>query len=112
MTRVKRGTTANRRRKNVLSQAKGFRWGRKNKYKQAKEALAHAYTYAYRDRKVRKREKRKLWQEQINAAARLHDITYSKLMDKLHKQGIEIDRKILAKLAQEEPEIFKQIVEE
>jgi len=112
MTRVKRGTTASKRRKNVLSQAKGFRWGRKNKYKQAKEALAHAYTYAYRDRKVRKREKRKLWQEQINAAARLHEITYSKLMGKLHKNNVEIDRKILAQLAQEYPDIFEKIVKE
>lgn len=112
MTRIKRGTTASKRRKNVLSQAKGYRWGRKNKYKQAKEALAHAYTYAYRDRKVKKREKRKLWQQQINAAARLNDVTYSKLMTKLKTQGIEIDRKILAQLAQEHPDLFKKIIEE
>jgi large subunit ribosomal protein L20 len=112
MTRVKRGTTASKRRKNVLSQAKGFRWGRKNKYKQAKEALAHAYTYAYRDRKVKKREKRQLWQAQINAAARLNEMTYSKLMDKLHKNNVEIDRKILAQLAQEYPDIFEKIVKE
>jgi len=111
MTRVKRGTTASKRRKNVLSQAKGYRWGRKNKYKQAKEALAHAYTYAYRDRKVKKRDKRKLWQEQINAAARLNNITYSKFMAKLKEQGIELDRKILAQLAQEHPDIFKKITE-
>ena len=111
MTRIKRGTIANKRRKNVLSQAKGYRWGRSKKYRQAKEALAHAYTYAYRDRKVKKRDKRKLWQEQINAAARLNDITYSKLMAKLKEQNIELYRKTLAQLAQEHPDIFKKVIE-
>jgi len=112
MTRVKRGTTANKRRKKVLKQTKGYRFGRKNKYKQAKEALAHALSYAYRDRRTKKRDKRRLWQVQISAGLKQHDISYSKFMGAMKKKNIEIDRKILSQLAQKEPEIFKKIVEE
>ena len=111
MVRVKRGTTAHKRRKNVLKHTKGFRWGRKSKYKAAKEALAHARTYAYRDRRVKKREFRKLWQIQINAACRPCGISYSKFIAGLKKNKIEIDRKILSELAKKRPEIFKKIVE-
>ena len=111
MTRVKRGTTAHKRRKHLLKYTKGFRWGRKSKYKAAKEALLHAWTYAYRDRKVKKREFRKLWQIQINAACRELGISYNKFIFNLKEKKIELDRKVLSELAKEKPEIFKQIVE-
>ena len=112
MVRVKRGTTAHKRRKKLLKQAKGFRWGRKSKYNQAKEALMHAWSYQYRDRRNKKRDKRRLWQVQINAALRKSNISYSKFMGKLKKKEIGIDRKILAQLANKEPEIFEKIVKE
>ncbi|PIS40272.1 MAG: 50S ribosomal protein L20, partial [Candidatus Nealsonbacteria bacterium CG08_land_8_20_14_0_20_36_22] len=78
MVRVKRGKTAHRRRKNLLKHTKGFRWGRKSKYRLAKEALLHAWKYAYRDRRTKKREFRKLWQIQINAACREQGLSYSR----------------------------------
>ena len=102
---------AHKRRKKVLKQAKGFKWGRKSKYKLAKDAVKHALTYAYRDRKAKKRDFRRLWQIKINAASRAHGITYSRFIDKLKKANIEIDRKILAYLAEKEPKIFESIVE-
>ena len=111
MVRIKRGTTAHKRRKNVLKHTKGFRWGRKSKYKQAKEALLHAFRYAYRDRKVKKRVFRKLQQSKINTASRQHGIMYSRFIHALKGKKIEIDRKILADLAQNNPEIFKKIIE-
>ena len=111
MTRVKRGTTAHKRRKRLLKYAKGFRWGRKSKYKAAKEALMHAWTYAYRDRRVKKREFRRLWQIQINAACQEMGISYNKFIFGLKEKKIELDRKVLSELAKEKPEIFKQIVE-
>jgi len=85
MTRVKRGTIAKKRKKNILKHAKGFRWGRKSKYKAAKDALRHAWTYAYRDRRTKKREFRKLWQIQINAACRNLGIPYNQLIFNLKK---------------------------
>jgi large subunit ribosomal protein L20 len=112
MPRVKRGTTANKRRKKVLKQTKGYKWGRKNKYRQAKEALMHAWSYAYRDRRTKKRDKRKLWQVQISAACKKYDISYSKFINLLKKNKIELDRKILAQLAEKKPEVFKKIIEE
>lgn len=112
MARVKRGTIKIKRRKHILEHTKGFRWGRKNKLRLAREALFHAWTYAYRDRKVKKREKRKLWQTQINAALRGLGISYSKFIYLLKKNNIQLDRKILASLAQDQPDIFKSIVEE
>jgi large subunit ribosomal protein L20 len=112
MTRVKRGTTANKRRKNVLKHAKGFMWGRKSKYKSAKEALQHAWTYAYKGRKQKKRNFRKNWQIQIGARCRSLGISYSKFIHGLKEKNIELDRKILSKLANEKEEVFKKIVEE
>jgi len=112
MPRVKRGTLSHKRRKNLLKQAKGFKWGRKNKYRLAKEALMKAWSYAYRDRRTKKREFRKLWQMQINAACRKQGISYSKFMGQLKKKNIEVDRKVLAELANKEPKIFEKIVEE
>ncbi len=111
MTRVKRGTTASKRRKNVLKHTKGFRWGRKSKFKQAKEALLHAWTYAFRDRKTKKRNFRRLWQSRINSACREQGVTYSKFIDLLKKNEINIDRKILSELSEKEPEIFKKIID-
>jgi large subunit ribosomal protein L20 len=111
MVRIKRGKIAHKRRKHLLKYAKGFRWGRKAKYRAAKEALYHAWEYAYRDRKAKKREFRKLWQIQINAACRQLGISYSKFIYGLKKNKIELDRKILANLAQNHPQIFEKIVE-
>ncbi len=112
MVRIKRGKTAHKRRKNVLQHAKGFKWGRKSKYRQAKEALYHAWTYAYRDRKAKKGEFRKLWQIKINAACRQSGISYSKFISGLKKNKIELDRKILSQLAESYPEVFKKVAEE
>lgn len=110
MVRVKRGTTAHKRRKNVLKNTKGFRWGRKSKYKAAKEALMHAGKYAYRDRRVKKREFRKAWQSQINTACKKLGLSYNKFIHGLKEKKIEIDRKILSQLAKEKPEIFEKIL--
>ncbi len=111
MARVKRGKIAHKRRKKLLKHAKGFRWGRKSKYRLAKEALFHAWTYSYRDRRTKKREFRKLWQTQINAACRKQGISYSKFIAGLNKNKIVLDRKILADLVQNHPQIFEKIVE-
>jgi large subunit ribosomal protein L20 len=112
MTRVKRGTIANKRRKNWLKHAKGFKWGRKNKFRLAKDALKHAWTRAYIDRKGKKRDFRALWNIKINAACRKEGITYSRFINALKKANIEIDRKILADLAANNPEVFKKILDE
>ena len=112
MPRVKRGKTAHKRRKRLLKQAKGFHWGRKAKYRLAKDALYHAWEYAYRDRKVKKREFRKLWQIQINAACRQEGLPYGKFIAGLKKKKIGLDRKILSELAKENKDVFKKIVEE
>lgn len=111
MTRIKRGTTAHKRRKNILKEAKGFRWGRKSKYRLAKDALYHAWQYAYRDRKTKKRNFRQLWQTRISAACRKEEISYSHFIKQLKEKQIDIDRKILSKLAQEHPTVFKKIIE-
>ena len=99
MSRVKRGVTARRRHKKVLEQAKGYRGRRKSVYRVAKQAVIKAGQYAYRDRRQRKRQFRALWIARINAAAREHGLSYSRLMDGLTKAGGELDRKVLADLA-------------
>ena len=111
MVRVKGGVFSQKKRKHLLKYAKGFRWGRKTKIKRAKEALLHAWEYAYRDRKAKKREFRALWQIQINAGCRQYGISYSKFISGLKKNKIGLDRKILANLAQNHPQIFEKIVE-
>ena len=111
MTRIKRGKAARKHRKHLLKHAKGFRWGRKSKYKLAKDALRHAWSYSYRDRRTKKREFRKLWQIHINAACREQGISYSQFILGLKKNKIELDRKTLSSLAQTHPDIFKKIVE-
>jgi len=110
--RIKRGKITHRKRERLLKYTKGFHWGRKSKYRLAKEALLHAWTYTYRDRKRKKREFRRLWQIQINAACRQHGLSYSKFICGLKQKKIELDRKIIAKLAQNHPEIFEKIIEE
>ena len=110
MARVKRGKIAHKRRKHWLKYAKGFRWGRKSKYRLAKVALMKAWRYAYRDRRAKKREFRALWQIQINAACRQFGLSYSKFIAGLKKNKIELDRKILANLARNYPQIFEKIV--
>ncbi len=111
MVRVKRGKSAHKRRKNVLGHAKGFRWGRKSKYKLAKQAMMKAWSYSYRDRKVKKREARRLWQIQISAACKKLGLSYSKFIHLLKEKDITLDRKILSQLVKNYPEIFKKIVE-
>ncbi|MEK7519184.1 MAG: 50S ribosomal protein L20 [Patescibacteria group bacterium] len=111
MARVKRGKTAHKRRKHLLKYTKGFRWGRKSKYRLAKDAILHAFKYAYRDRRTKKRTFRGLWQNQISAGLNQFNISYSKFIALLKKDKIELDRKILATLAQKNPQIFGKIVE-
>jgi large subunit ribosomal protein L20 len=110
MPRVKRGTTANKHRAKILKYTKGFKWGRKSKERAAKEALLHAWTHAFRGRKEKKRVYRQLWNVKINAAARAEGMTYSKLIAALKKKGVGLDRKILADLAEHEPEAFKKVL--
>lgn len=111
MPRVKRGVTAHRRHKKVLKQAKGYYGARSRTIRVAKQAVTKAGQYAYRDRKVRKRVFRGLWIQRINAAAREHGISYSRLIDGLKKSDIEIDRRVLADLAVNEKEAFAALAE-
>jgi len=108
--RVKRGFKARRRRKKILKLAKGYRGGLSRQFKTASVAVKRALVYAYRDRKVRKREFRRLWIIRINAAVRQFGLTYSKFMGLLKKSGIEINRKMLADMAVNDPEKFSQLV--
>jgi large subunit ribosomal protein L20 len=110
MSRVKRGVTAHARHKAVLKQAKGFYGRRKNTIRIAKQAVEKAGQYAYRDRKVRKRNFRALWIQRINAAVREVGLTYGRFIDGLNKAGIEVDRKVLSDLAIHEPEAFRALV--
>jgi len=112
VVRVKSGKISHKRREKLLKYTKGFRWGRKSRLRAAKEALLHAWTYTYRDRKRKKREFRRLWQIQINAACREHGLSYSKFIYGLKQKKVELDRKILSTIAQNHPEIFAKIIEE
>ena len=109
MTRVKRGTIANKRRKNILSQVKGYRFGRSTKEAAAREAIAHAGTYSFAHRRDKKSDKRRLWQVHINAAVRELGMSYSKFIGALKTANIEVDRKILSEIASTRPEIFKRV---
>ncbi len=109
--RVKTGVVRRRRHKKVLKQARGFYSGRRKHFRKAKEQLERSLVYAYRDRKQKKRDFRKLWITRINAACRLNDMSYSRFMHGLKLAGIELDRKILADMAMNEPEHFSKIVE-
>ncbi len=112
MARVKRGTTANKRRRNILKQVKGYRFGRSKKERMAKDAIFHAGTHAFRHRRTKKREYRNLWTLRINAAARDAGFSYSKLMGAMKKAGMSIDRKALADIAMNHPETFTRIAEQ
>ena len=110
MTRVKRGVIKNKRRKNILGQTKGYRFGRSTKEAAAKEAIAHAGTYSFAHRKDKKADARSLWTVRINAAIRPLGMSYSKFIDALKKKGVAVDRKILSDLAKNNPETFSRIV--
>jgi large subunit ribosomal protein L20 len=110
MTRVKKGVHALKRRRSVLKQTKGFRHGRSTKERQAKDALLHAGNYSFAHRKDKKSDRRKLWNIKINAGSRELGMSYSKLIDKLKKNKIELDRKILSDLAQNNPKTFEKVI--
>ncbi len=111
MARVSRGVTARAKHKKVLKRAKGYYGRRKNVFRVAVQAVERGLQYAYRDRRNRKRDFRGLWIQRINAGVRMHGITYSQFINGLKKATIEIDRKVLAELAVNQPEIFKALVE-
>jgi len=106
MPRVKRGVAARKRRNRILNEAKGYYGARSKLLKTAREAVEHAWRYAYRDRKQRKRTFRALWITRINAAAREHGLSYSRMIDGLKHANVEVDRKILAQLAVTDPKAF------
>jgi large subunit ribosomal protein L20 len=111
VARVKRGTVAHRKHKSVLQRAKGYRFSRKLLFKPANEALLHALAYAFRDRRQRKRDFRKLWITRINAATRQSGMPYNRFMHGLRQAGVEIDRKMLADLAVRDGGAFEALVE-
>jgi large subunit ribosomal protein L20 len=111
MPRVKRGVTARARHKKVLALAKGFRMTHRTLFRPANEAVIHALKYAYRDRKVRKRDMRKLWIARINAASRIQGMPYNQFMHGLKVAGVSINRKMLAELAVRDAESFSQLVQ-
>ena len=111
MTRVKSGVQTKRRHKKVLKEASGYFGSKHRLYKTAKEQLMHSSVYAYRDRRQKKREFRKLWITRINSACRMNDISYSKFIDGLNKAGIEVNRKMLSEIAINDMDAFKELVE-
>ncbi len=112
MPRATSGPTTRRRHKKIIKQAKGYYGVRKSSFRRAREAVDRARKYSYRDRRQRKRQFRRLWVVRINAAARLHGLTYSELIHGLKQAGIELNRKVLADLAVHDPEAFGQIAEQ
>ncbi len=110
MTRVKNGVQTKRRHKKVLKEASGYFGSKHRLYKSAKEQLMHSSVYAYRDRRQKKREFRKLWITRINAACRMNDISYSKFIDGLNKAGVTINRKMLSEIAINDEDAFKELV--
>jgi large subunit ribosomal protein L20 len=112
MARVKRGVTAGARHKKVLRKAKGYYNGRRTVYRAAKQAVIKAGQYAFRDRRVKKREFRALWIARINAAVRPHGLSYSRFINGLKAEGIEVDRKVLADLAVHDAEAFAVLAEQ
>ena len=112
MARVKRGVTTHARHQKVMKRAKGYRGRGKNVFTVAIERVEKGLQYAYRDRRVKKRNFRSLWIQRINAGAREHGLTYSQFMNGIQRAGIELDRKVLSDLAVREPEAFKSLVEQ
>ena len=111
MTRIKRGVMTKKRHKNVLKAAKGFRWGRKNLFTKAKEAVIKAGKYARRDRRAKKRSFRALWITRLNTALRLHGIKYSQFIALEGNKNIALDRKVLSQMAVENPTVFTKFIE-
>lgn len=111
MARVKRAVNAQKKRRTTLDSASGYRGQRSRLYRKAKEQMLHSMTYAYRDRRARKGEFRKLWIQRINAAARANDMTYNRFIQGLKAAGVEVDRKVLADLAVNDPTAFAGLVE-
>lgn len=111
MPRAKTAVASRRRRRRVLKAAKGFRGTRRRLYRAAKDAVRHALKYAYIHRRTRKREFRRLWIARINAASRSHGVPYSRFMAGLKREGIELNRKILAEIAVHDPAAFSQLVD-
>jgi len=111
MPRVKRAVTAKKKRRTVLEQAKGYYGDRSRRYKSAKEQVQHSLQYQYRDRRNKKREIRRLWIARINAGARLNGLSYSVFMNGLKKAEIDVDRKVLADMAVNDPDGFAKLVE-
>jgi large subunit ribosomal protein L20 len=111
MSRVKRSVHARKKRRATLERTKGFRGQAHSSYKRAKEALLKADSYAYRDRRNRKRDFRRLWIVRINAAARQEGMSYSQFMHGLREAGVELDRKVLADIAVRDPETFRRFAE-
>ncbi|MBT5564843.1 MAG: 50S ribosomal protein L20 [Rhodospirillaceae bacterium] len=112
MSRVSRGVTTRARHKKVLSAAKGYRGRNSKNFRIAKQKVEKGLQYAYRDRRVKKRNFRSLWIQRINAGVREHGMTYSRFMDGLRKSGVELDRKVLADIAVREPETFASLVKQ
>src|SRR3989339_543744 len=111
MPRVKRGNVRTKKRRAVLSQTKGYMWGRKNLIKQAKTAINKAGAFAFRDRRAKKRVRRGLWQVQLGVAAKNHDLSYSKIIHLFKSKNIALDRKVLADLAANQPALFTKMIE-
>src|ERR1700751_6362307 len=111
MPRVKRGTKRHNRRKKLLTLAKGYYLNKSKLYKFAKESIEKALTYAYRDRKVRKREFRRLWIVRIGAAARMNDLNYNQFISGLKTAGVDMDRKVLADIAVQDPAAFTRLID-
>lgn len=111
MTRVKKGVNALKNRRNTLKQTKGYRHGRKSKERQANEAIVHAGSYAFAHRRDKKGDFRRLWQIRMSALLKENGISYSKFIPMLKKKDIALDRKVLADLAEHNPETFKKIIE-
>ncbi len=111
MPRVKRGVVSRRRRNRILRAAKGYYGARSKLFRTAREAVEKGWKYAYRDRKQRKRQMRSLWIARINAAAREHELSYSRFMFGLKQAGVEMDRKVLAELAIRDPQAFRALAE-
>ncbi len=109
MPRIKRGVTTKRRKRKVLKRTSGFRGGRSKLIRTAKEAADKARNYSYRDRRTRKRHFRRLWISRINAAARIHNLSYSRFIDGLKKAGVQVNRKMLADLAIRDPNAFAEL---
>jgi large subunit ribosomal protein L20 len=111
MARVKRAVNASKKRRTVLARAEGYRGQRSRLYRKAKEQVTHSLGYSYRDRKARKGDFRRLWIQRINAASRSHGLTYNRFVQGLKAAGLEVDRRMLAELAVNDPKAFEALVE-